>query len=156
MNVIVCSLTPRRRKLVMYSINFCFDVSAGIDNVFQAISTASGLSRWWTPDVTIVPEVGSCAFINFGNRYQNTMHITECKSPRSFGWICVEGHEEWINTRFSFLLKALSQKETEVRFCQSNWKENSDFLARCSFHWGHYMISLKSYCETGVGSPFVE
>ena len=29
-----------------------------------------------------------------------------------------------------------------------------DGLATCNYHWGFYMRSLKSYCETGKGQPF--
>ena len=43
---------------------------------------------------------------------------------------------------------------TVVLFAQRGWKEPVEFMHFCSTKWATYLLSLKSLCETGTGTPY--
>ena len=45
---------------------------------------------------------------------------------------------------------------TVVLFTHAGWREPCEFMAHCSARWAYFLLSLKSYVETGTGTPFPE
>jgi len=137
----------------MPDIVHLLEIEAPAEVVYRAVTEESGLAGWWTRETTAVPEVGSLAEFRFGHRYHNAMRIVQLAANRYVEWECVKGHDEWIGTSFRFELEE-TNGVTVLRFSHGNWREMTDFLASCNYHWGFFMHSLKKYCETGVGEPF--
>ncbi len=46
-------------------------------------------------------------------------------------WTCVQGADEWVDTKVSFDLTSVGE-ETVVLFEHTGWKTPSDFTAHCS------------------------
>jgi len=137
----------------MAEIKHFLIIKASPEKVYRAITEQEGLASWWTRETIAKPQIGSIAEFNFGNQYHNKMRITRLVPHKIVEWECLMGDKEWIGTTFRFEL--IPDKEnTNVRFTHGNWKEMTDFFASCNFQWGHYMRSLKDYCETGKGEPF--
>jgi uncharacterized protein YndB with AHSA1/START domain len=134
-------------------IKHLLTIKALPQKVYQAITEQEGLANWWTRETLARPQIGSVSEFKFGNRYHNKMRITRLEPDKLVEWECLMGDKEWIGTTFRF---ALEEKDGETILCftHGNWKEMTDFFASCNFHWGHYMSSLKNYCETGQGEPF--
>ncbi len=65
-----------------------------------------------------------------------------------------EAHPEWVGTVITFDLEA-DGDVTRLRFGHRDWRESNDFFASCNYQWGRYTESLKQYCETGVGNPWL-
>jgi uncharacterized protein YndB with AHSA1/START domain len=137
----------------MYRIKHQLVVNRPLDVVYKALTEQEGLSSWWTEETIASPQKGSTAEFKFGDRYHNKMRVVELIRNRSVRWECLQGDPEWVGTTLTFDLEDVDGK-TIVRFCHGNWRAETDFLASCNTHWGYYMRSLKSYCETGVGTPF--
>lgn len=121
--------------------------------VYNAITTKSGIQGWWTVDTVIEPLTGSIAEFNFGDRYHNKMRIRDLIPNKLVTWQCLEGDPEWIGTEFMFDLELIDGK-TLLRFGHNKWEEITDFYAHCNYQWGRYMVSLKKICEKGIGDPF--
>lgn len=98
---------------------------------------------------------GGFAEFKFGDRYHNKMNIVKLIPNKIVEWECIEGDNEWIGTNFVFDLEE-KDGDTILRFTHDNWKEETDFFASCNYHWGYYMQSLKQYCESGSGTPFLD
>ena len=81
------------------------------------------------------------------------MKVTEADENKTVVWTCTDGPEEWINTKITFHLDDHDSK-TRIRFEHSGWKEQNDFYAQCSYHWGAFMESLRQYCQKGIGEAF--
>jgi uncharacterized protein YndB with AHSA1/START domain len=145
------------------------------EKVYNAITTAEGLSGWWTPGSIAIPEKGSIARFPFGPLYHKEMRILELKGPSHVKWRCIAGAEEWIDTTLSFKIHTTGnktilnsypeimgqlQQEKDFEegvlliFHHDDWKEYSPMFAECSYTWGQFLRSLKSYCETGKGRPW--
>jgi len=139
----------------MPEIRHLLHITASASVVYRALTEQSGLQAWWTGETIASPQVGSIAEFSFGERYHNKMRITRLDQDRRVEWQCLDGDREWVGTTFLFDLDA-SEGRTTVRFTHGNWRESTDFLASCNYHWGYYLRSLKTYCETGLGTPFQE
>ncbi len=123
--------------------------------VYAAITEQAGLASWWTEETVADATVGSVLEFRFGEEYHNKMRLTRLVSDQRVEWECIQGHDEWVGTRFTFDLEG-GQGRTTLRFSHYQWAEATDFYANCNFHWGYYMQSLKTYCETGQGTPFAK
>ncbi len=137
----------------MAEIRHMLLIDAPVDVVYRAVTEQKGLAGWWTVQALAKPTVGAVADFKFGDRYHTAMRVTGLEPPRKIQWECVEGDEEWVGTKIVFDLEKQGD-QTLVRFAHSDWRQATDFYASCNYNWGYYLKSLKSYCETGKGTPF--
>lgn len=142
----------------MIKIFHHFITKAPIAKVYEVISTINGLKKWWTTDATGSTEKGGEIRFGFGKDY-DLMKETVNEKNKLVSWEVIESSFpdgiQWIGTNISFSLSEDANKNTVVKFQHSNWKEATDFYGVCNYHWGIFMVSLKSLCETGRGNPQV-
>lgn len=137
----------------MADIHHMLLIDARVDVVYRAVTEQEGLARWWTVQALAEPKVGAVADFKFGDRYQTAMRVVLLQPPTRIEWECVAGDEEWLSTRVVFDLEPQGD-QTMVRFLHGGWREMTDYFASSNYNWGYYLTSLKSYCETGTGTPF--
>ena len=130
-------------------------ISAPLDNVYEAVATKEGISEWWTRDgVRGESSEGSKLQFFFGQpQPAAVMEVTRLGRDGHVSWGCIEGEDEWVGTRLSFDLTS-KDDETVVLFTHADWRSPSEFMAHCSARWAYFLLSLKSYVETGKGTPF--
>jgi uncharacterized protein YndB with AHSA1/START domain len=138
----------------MPDIKHLFTIKAQADTVYAALSRIEGFKAWWTTEVSGEEKQGGILRFGFEKEYFNKMKVISLKKEVRVAWQCSDGPPEWIGTRLSFDLSADKDKNTIVSFSHDGWKEASDFYANCNYQWGHFMRSLKLYCETGKGTPY--
>jgi len=130
-------------------------IKASAEEVFEALSEEKGLAGWWTKNVKAAPEVGFIAQFRFNDRGFNDMRVLELSPGRRVRWQCMDGAPELIGTEVTFELRE-ENGVTIVLFTQRGWREPVEFMHYCSTKWGAYLLSLKSLCETGKGTPYPE
>jgi len=135
-------MTAIRHKLV---------IKTNANIVFKALTTQEGLASWWAKETTAKPEAGFVNIFHFGNN-RNEIEVAELIPNRKVVWKVLHANEEWVGTTLTFELEQKDDK-TALRFSHADWKAETDFQAECNFAWGRFMMSLKSYCETGTGTP---
>ncbi len=81
------------------------------------------------------------------------MKVAELNYPNHITWECVDGDKEWIGTKLTFKLE-VNEGNTYLKFSHLNWAEESEFFGFCNHHWGRFLDSFKSLCETGIGQPY--
>ncbi|WP_010271943.1 SRPBCC family protein [Paenibacillus senegalensis] len=122
--------------------------------VYEALTTAKGLSEIWTRELTVHDnQVGAVNEFHFGSDDLTKMQVTELTSPNKVVWYCTESDPEWVGTTLSFDLTEKNGKTTLI-LRHSNWREVTDFYRFCNYNWGMFLYSLKSYCEDGIGMPY--
>lgn len=57
------------------------EIAAAIEDVWDAISTADGITRWFAPTAEVVPGVGGHVFVSWGGEMQWTTPITVWDPP---------------------------------------------------------------------------
>jgi uncharacterized protein YndB with AHSA1/START domain len=137
----------------MANIFHHFVVKSPVTKVYEAISQLDGLKSWWTVDTTGDPQKDGQIRFGFGGEMYNKMRVTAAEKNKLISWKCIEGPEDWVGTNLSFTLSEDKDKNTIVKFQHNDWKEANDFYGSCNYHWGLFMKSLKSLCETGKGTP---
>jgi uncharacterized protein YndB with AHSA1/START domain len=130
-------------------------ISAPLEGVYEAVATKGGLSQWWSRDgVRGDSSEGSKLQFFFGQpEPAAVMEVTRLSPDGHVSWICIEGETEWVGTKLAFDLTR-KDDETVVMFTHADWREPGEFMAHCSARWAYFLLSLKSYKETGKGTPF--
>jgi uncharacterized protein YndB with AHSA1/START domain len=132
-------------------------ITAPLDRVYEAVATTEGISEWWTRDgVRGESTEGSKIGFHFGQpEPAAVMEVTRLSPDGHVNWNCVDGADEWVGTKLSFDLTQ-NGDDTAVMFTHADWRNPSEFMAHCSARWAYFLLSLKSYVETGKGTPFPE
>ena len=128
-------------------------IKGAIEEIYCALTTDEGLSRWWTSTTDGAGDVGS--IINF--RFNDTVvqfQVIELIKNQLVRWQHYGNMPDvWSGTQVSFQLKP-KDKQVFVCFSHSNWKEACDFMGHCSTKWAVFLMSLKNSVETGQGQAF--
>ena len=138
----------------MASIKHYLIIKSPAAKIYEALTTKTGVAGWWTIQNKIGNQINGMNIFDFGERYHNEMKIIDLQPNKRVEWLCEEGDKEWIETRFVFEIEE-TELYSVLRFSHNDWKEETDFFASCNYHWGYYLQSLKLYCETGAGTPFI-
>lgn len=126
-------------------------VNVDITNVYQAISSLEGLTNWWTK-TTGNARIGGKLHFHF-NEHIVEMTILEMFDNEKIVWRCTDKEGEWKDTLITFGLITTDQ-QVFINFSHSAWAKQSDLCAHCSTKWAIFLLSLKSYLETGKGQAF--
>jgi uncharacterized protein YndB with AHSA1/START domain len=138
----------------MRKIIHAVNINAKRDKVYRAVASEEGLANWWTTDVKADVRVGGKIAFRFAGEFSPDMEITRLEEPRRVDWKCVGGEPLWQDNSFSFELDDRGER-TMLLFTQDYAAEISDEeYGTFNFNWGHYLGSLKQYCEAGKGYPF--
>jgi uncharacterized protein YndB with AHSA1/START domain len=121
-------------------------------HVYKALATIEGLSGWWTSDTRGESKVGSVIQFRFGAGGFD-MRVLGLQPVEHVCWQVIDGPEEWIGTTIGFDIKQ-SGDWTVVLFKHLGWKEAVEFMHHCSTKWAVFLLSLKSFLETGKGTPW--
>jgi len=126
-------------------------IAAPTSAVHDLLATVEGIEQWWTGrPVSGGTAVGERLVLYF-SRGETPSAVMEvlADTPEEVVWRCVEGPDEWLQTRVTFSLKQSTDDETTLLFEHAGWREPSEFMAGCSTNWGAYLTSLKSGAEGG-------
>jgi uncharacterized protein YndB with AHSA1/START domain len=137
----------------MTDIRHHVGIAAPAGDVYDALATVDGLSRWWTRDVRGDAAGGGRLAFHFGSDDASAvMEVVEQAPDATVVWRCVDGPDEWVDTTLRFELQP-GPEETGVRFTHADWREPVDFLHHCSTKWAYFLLSLKAELEHGAGTP---
>jgi hypothetical protein len=125
---------------------------SSLDDVYKALTTIEGLSAWWTSDTQGECKAGGALRFRFGSGGFD-MKVLELNPAGHVLWQVVDGPEEWIGTKISFVLEQRGDW-TIILFKHANWKQPVEFMHHCSTKWAVFLLSLKSLLETGIGAAW--
>jgi uncharacterized protein YndB with AHSA1/START domain len=137
----------------MAEINHRVGLKASAEEIYEALTTNSGLATWWTNDVSGAGSVGSIIEFRFNGGGPDCV-VTEL-IPNKIVRFKHSGsmHESWMGTEILFQLQ-VEGEHTFVRFTHLNCNESSDFMAHCSNKWAVFLISFKDAVEANQGKSF--
>ena len=135
----------------MAEIRLNVTIKATPEKIYEAITTQEGLANWWAKQTTAKPEVGFVNTFTFGN-YRKERKVTKLIPKKRVEWKCIVAIEEWIGTDIVFDMEEKDGR-TILRFTHAGWRAITDTYAVCTYDWAMFLKSLKSLCETGMGTP---
>jgi uncharacterized protein YndB with AHSA1/START domain len=124
-------------------------IDAPPERVHQLTATREGIEQWWTGHpVTGDEEIGGRLSVYFSDAAKPaaTFEVVE-RDPEQVVWRCVDGPNDWIDTRITFALKARTDGGTTLLFSHEGWQQENEFMHGCSSNWAAYLMSLKSGAE---------
>jgi uncharacterized protein YndB with AHSA1/START domain len=129
------------------------DTKSPANDTYRALSTLDGLAGWWTTTTKGNPSKGGTIEFRFGSNGGFDMKVLEAEPGKRVLWQVVDGPDVWIGTKISFDLRR-DGDYTAVLFKHEGWKEPVEFMHHCSTKWATFLLSLKSFVETGRGAPY--
>ena len=129
-------------------------VQASPDALFNAITTASGLTAWWTEATGSGDTGGDLEFVMSAPEPLR-VHVDAATRPRSVQWTVTECSFEpdWVGTRPTFTITAVDDSTSELEFRHVGLTDELDCIDMCTSGWNHFIVSLRDYAETGRGNP---
>lgn len=132
----------------MADIFHSFPINSPIENVFQLISTPTGIDKWWTKTTTGKTEIGEMYHLFFEPDYNWTAIITKYIPNKEFELMMQTADKDWNGSKVGFRLID-KNKMTEVHFYHTGWKEDNEHYRISSFCWAMYLRILKRNLEFG-------
>ena len=126
--------------------------TAAPDVVFDALTTPSHISGWWTRVTGSGLEGGELRFV-FPN-LELLARVERAERPTSVEWAVLDcGMEDWIGTSIIFELAPTATGGTRLEFRHAGLTPQLECFDQCSAGWTFYLPSLVDYVDTGVGRP---
>jgi len=133
-------------------------VKSSPEKAYKALITEEGLENWWTP--TVEMEDHRITF-RFGEKdyvvVQREREIENKEvvwrvSEQYFKMQNIDKTDEWVGTVMYWELSG-EGLETKISFTHEGLEPKLDCYLTCEKGWDYFLESLKSYLETGKGTP---
>jgi uncharacterized protein YndB with AHSA1/START domain len=131
-------------------------IDAPPERVHDLAATREGIQRWWTSHpVTGEDAIGGRVAVYFSDEGSAAavFEVLE-RTAQRIVWRCVEGPEDWRDTRITFGLTPRDDGGTTLLFSHEGWSHENEFMNGCSTNWAAYLMSLKSGAEGRGFNPF--
>ena len=144
----------------MTHFTHALEIEASPAAIYAAITTAAGLRGWWTETCDVVNVVGGHHVFRFGPHHK-TMRVDKLIPNREVRWTCVDANivgldrpDEWIGTSVRFRMQPNGAGRTRLDFEHVGLTPALECYGICEDGWRHFLASLKSWLETGQGTPY--
>ncbi|HLZ61426.1 MAG TPA: SRPBCC domain-containing protein [Ktedonosporobacter sp.] len=130
-------------------------IQAAPRRVWDALTLPEEIARWWTDDLSVSPEVGSLAEFRFSQgTFVVQFEVAELDEESKVSWVTRQGPStgHWIGTSVTWQLE-LVPNGTQLVFTHDNFAQADRRYEITRAWWEHFLGSLKSYLETGNGTP---
>ena len=123
--------------------------------VWSALTQPDEIGHWWTNDLNATPEVGSLAEFHFGEWGDVVLRfeVTALEQDKKVHWMYRFGSvAQWAGTSATWRLEPVGDG-TMVVFSHEGFVKKDEVYVRTRGNWNYFLDSLKSYLETGKGTP---
>lgn len=131
-------------------------LQASASEVFDALTTITSLSSWWTR-ATGSGEAGGELRFFFGSATDVcVMRVDRAERPALVEWTVTECAflPDWVGTRPTFTITPVEGEGSELQFRHHGLTPELECIEMCTLGWNTYLASLRQYVESGAGSPF--
>jgi len=132
------------------------EVTATSEHVFHALTLPDGIAGWWSNHVTAEPKVGSLTEVRFENGGVFKMEIIDLEVGKNVHWSVRLSPHDWEGSTITWDLTPIS-KGANLLFGHHNLTVGATgySIEETRAGWEYFLGSLKSYLETGEGTPYV-
>jgi uncharacterized protein YndB with AHSA1/START domain len=138
----------------MEQITDSVTIAAPLAAVRRALTTTEGNRGWWTGDCEFGSAVGAEAAFRFDSGATQMIFRVDELGPARIRMTCVRtvSNPDWEGTELRYSLSEVAGA-THVALEHRGWRSRGRVFEMCVGGWRHFMESLKTYVETGVGRP---
>ncbi len=126
-------------------------IEAAPERVWGALTQPDEIGHWWTNDLNAKPEVGSLVEFRFGEwgDFVLRFEVAELDQDKKVRWIAKQVPPHWAGTSVTWQLEPV-HNGTTLLFTHDGFTQIDE---RAGGAWVFFLASLKSYLETGKGTP---
>jgi uncharacterized protein YndB with AHSA1/START domain len=132
-----------------------FTIEVPPQRIWDALTKPTEIGHWWTNDLNVTSVVGSIAEFRFGEwgDFVIRLEVAELDEGSKVRWISRRGPAaHWEGTSVTWRLTPV-HNGTQVVFNHDGFVQADERYEMTSVWWEHFLGSLKSYLETGKGTP---
>jgi uncharacterized protein YndB with AHSA1/START domain len=125
------------------------------ERVWAALTQPAEIGHWWTNDLNARLEVGTLAEFRFGEwgDFVVRFEVAELDRNKRMRWLSRRGPApHWEGTSVTWSVTP-AQNGTQLVFIHEGFAQADERYEMTSAWWEHFLVSLKSYLETGKGFP---
>ena len=128
-------------------------IEAAPQRVWSALTGPDEIARWWTDDLSVTPEVGTLAEFRFSQgTFVIQFEVAELEQDEQVRWITRQGPPQWAGTSVTWHLEPI-QSGAKLVFTHDGFAQVDEAYEQTRGNWRYFLDSLKSYLETGKGTP---
>ena len=125
-------------------------IEAAPQPVFSALTQQDEIVQWWAYEAQVKPEVGSVGEFRFRQgAFAMQLEVAELVQDKKVRWIPRQVPPQWAGTSVTWQLEPVSNG-TSLLFTHDGFAQIDEQAGRT---WVFFLASLKSYLETGKGTP---
>jgi uncharacterized protein YndB with AHSA1/START domain len=138
------------------SFRSTMSIAATPEAVLAALSTPEAVTSWWGPAIGSADAGGTLVVSFMGGRQRIVMHVEPAFENRVV-WAVKECPltPDWIGTTIFFDVTEAGDGAM-LYFRHQGLTPELECFDMCHEGWTHFLASLVSYAETGVGQPHTE
>ena len=128
-------------------------IAAAPERVYRALTQQDELALWWANEARVKPEVGSLGEFRFRPPAGVLQfEVAELDQDEKVRWISRQSPPHWAGTSVTWQLTP-GQNGTRVVFTHDGFAQVDEAYELTRGIWEYFLASLKSYLETGKGTP---
>ncbi|HLI69286.1 MAG TPA: SRPBCC domain-containing protein [Ktedonobacteraceae bacterium] len=128
-------------------------IAAVPERVFKALTQQDEIIRWWACEARVKPEVGFVGEFRFQPPAGTLQfEVAELEQDKKVHWLSRQGPPYWAGTSVTWQLTPIYDRTTVV-FTHDGFAQVDENYQRVRGNWVYFLASLKSFLETGKGTP---
>ena len=124
------------------------------EKMFHAISTPDGIKEWWASNANGTVKMGETLELIFTKLTVLNFKYEEIIPNNKLVLTCFNSFKAWDKTQLVF---EIEEKEGQVFLTLTHQNIPDDDVESLTYFtskWTIYLLSLKQYLETGIGTPY--
>lgn len=133
------------------SIEKQIEIDASPEDVWRAVSTSEGLTRWFPLEAKVEPGPDGSVTLSWGPGVTGTARVGHWEEGKRISWI--ESYGEEVEITVDFYVEG-KDGHTVFRVVQSGFssgEEWADYLDTVDSGWRYFLFNLKHYLERHAG-----
>jgi len=127
-------------------------IEAPPQRVWGAITQQDEIVQWWAYEARVTPEVGSLAEFRFRQgAFVMQFEVAELDQDEKVRWIS-KSPPQWAGSSVTWQLTPV-HNGTRLIFTHDGFAQADEAHEGTRGAWVYFLASLKSYLETGKGTP---
>ena len=126
---------------------------SSIDHVFAALTTNEGFAGWWASEAEVNVQVGGRIDLTFEGLTILSFRYVTIQKNEVVEIQCISGPGAWQDSELLFEIEKTEDQVFVTLTHQNAACDENEFLY-FSTKWTCYLLSLKSWVESGKGRPY--
>jgi len=105
----------------MASLYQVLEIDYDTKTLFGNFKDLDGVRLWWTQDAELVSMNPEVYHFKFPTGTFNKMEVISRIDNQLLVWKCIDGHDEWKNTKIQFSITSMKNRSSQLHFKHFDW-----------------------------------